>query len=242
MSSSSRPLCWSYQHPSTTPHTGWVEVDVAWDSVDCSSVDGIFPRCSSVSDISLAEEDVEDDDVSLAFVPTGAFALYLARPLQAWIERIGARMIEANEFVNTSQGRISWDLPPLDYWIGAWAPARIRDELDRGYVRQFYIGLTADLRQRWEGNSQPTDGREPWSGHSAKWQKMILVGVSKYHGEIAQAEIETISQFRRFDARGYFVNEGDFRCQNKKPGGEGSRGIAAPHILYICYNWNRRGR
>ena len=62
-------------------------------------------------------------------------------------------MVEADDCVNASRNRIRWDLAPLGSDIAAWATSRVRDMLSQGFVKAFYIGLTAQLPKRWETTS-----------------------------------------------------------------------------------------
>ena len=157
---------------------------------------------------------------------------------------IGRRMARFAEIVSVSGGRLSWHLSPRGphgHSIVDWAVCYINDTLAMGYVRQFYIGLTARLGPRWYGTFFPIGGRRPMRGHNVKWQRMVILGVSDRADEIGNAEKSIIAQFRKYDRRGYLINEnGHPLCENRNPGGEGARAGYPPHLAYVCINWNPR--
>ena len=151
-------------------------------------------------------------------------------------------MVKANAFVRANADRMRWQLPPPGANIVDHAIGMITETLHEGYVKAFYIGLTHRLSERWEG-APSYRGREPMRGHKVAWQKMVIVGCSDHADEIGNAEISVIAQFRRHDRMGYMVNpNGHFLCRNQNPGGEGARGGVPPHLLYVCFSWNPRGR
>jgi hypothetical protein len=238
---SSQMTCWSLQHPSTTPATGWVELE-CWDYLDISE-EGVELGLAvgpdgGVGYVASGSGSVGNETRNLAMIPcdssgddepvaTAQSASSFVSPLEFWIARIGNRMVEANEFVRGSCDRLGWELPPVGASIVDWAIAHILNTLSRQWVAAFYIGLTARLPQRWLGEDEMV-------GHKVKgWQRMILVGVSESSDEIRNAEIAVIARFRRIGQ-----NEGHPLCTNLSPGGERGRGNSPPHLLYVCWQWN----
>ena len=208
------PTCISYQHPGSNPPTGWLSLG-CWEEMQFAEGEvaagsgggassssggmgiGSGTSASAVSALSVVV--VEDDPTDDELIAIGPSAPSSASPVQFWILRIGPRMVEADDCVRENCDRIRWDLPPPGANIADHAIGIINDTLRRGYVKAFYIGLTARLRQRWEGEDNPLPGRKPMIGHNVAWQHMVIVGCSDHADKIGQAEISVVAQFRRFD-------------------------------------------
>ena len=253
------PLCASYQHPSRVPPVGWVSLG-CWEEVRFGAGEvaagsggaassssggmgtGVGTGVSAVAAPSVVVVVEDDDEADGGDVPISiaASANASASPLEFWIQRIGARMAAADAFVRGNADRMRWQLPPPGASIVDHAIGMINDTLGQGYVRVFYIGLTAELGRRWDGDPNPIAGRKPMQGHKVKYQKIVIVGCSDHDDEIGDAEISVIARFRRHDRNGICNINGDFRCDNRNPGGEGARGGTPPHLLYVCWSWNPR--
>ena len=206
-----RLMCRSFQHPSLVPSRGWVATG-NWSE--------LFLEGTPYPD----EESVEVDEV---------LEDVCASHVRLLIGSIGERMREADEFVQANSHRVSWHLAAPEADIVNATIAHINAVLADQFVREFYIGLTARLPQRWFGETKPFNGRPPMRGHRYRFQEMVIVGVSGWAEEIEDAETRVIAHFRPTS-----THVGDFRCQNKSPGGEGARGGVPPHCLYVCWTWN----
>ena len=236
-----RPMCWSNQHPSL--RVGIARGVAGVGGGAASSSGGMGVGSGSVgSAISAPAEDVVIDDSSAEDEPIAIAPSSSPDSIMwSWIQRIGVRMIEADEFVRANGNRVRWHLSPPGQNIVDFAIAYVNDVLDQGYVKAFYIGLTAKLPQRWSGQSRSIAGSRPMRGHNVKWQRMVIVGASDDADEIGNAEISVIAKFRRHDLRGQLINpNGHHLCHNQNPGGEGAHAGVPPHLLYVCFNWNPR--
>ena len=139
---------------------------------------------------------------------------------------------------------VRWHLPHiLAQDIVEWTVAHINDILAQEYVKAFYIGITHKIGWRWS---------DPVRGHRVKgWQQMVLCAVSDDSGKIARAEVSVLDQFPYYCRGGGLLGPrvvagrtvtGHRLCTNRNPGAEGGFHGVPPHILYVCWRWNPRGR
>ena len=244
--------CKSYQHPSTSTRSGWIALG-CWSELflegdpypsdeEVSSSEGVGGGASPASGAMGTGSGGLAGSIEVGRpIVAGPYANVFPPHVRFWIDSIGERMWEAEEFVRAYSDRVRWHLAPPGSNIVDACIAHINDILGQQFVREYYIGLTARLPQRWVGERRPLVGRRPMRGHNVRFQEMVIVGVSADAGEIGDAEEAVIAQFRRFGRSGQIENHnGDFRCANRSPGREGARGGEPPHCLYVCWSWNPR--
>ena len=173
----------------------------------------------------------------LARVVPSSFALYVASPVQWWVQRIGPRMVEAVDHVEGFGGRVQWHLPPtLGHSISLWTTDHIRSTLAQGSVCAFKIGITQQLGIRWS--------RFPDGYLHEGWHRMHVCAVSDDKYEIKRCEELVIDQFRiRLRRGGVYLPRvidgrtvcGHHHCRNINRGGEGGEHGSPPHCCYVVF-------
>ncbi len=103
----------------------------------------------------------------------------------------------------------------------------IRRRLERSPGSVGYIGITAKLARRWDGDPSPSKGRDPMPGHASsinpRWSSMIVL-------QFMAAGIPEIE--RRMIARIWKDPKLSSRITNVSPGGGGCN-MAMPGFLYL---------
>ena len=190
-------------------------------------------------------DDDDDDDVIVVIDPIrppNDSVRYAADPVAYWVQKLGDAMATAVSDVESFGGDVRWCLPPaLGTNIVNWTIAHINNECSSGLVNTYYVGITHLVGNRWRGTPKMV-------GHRSKgWHRMHLVGLSDQDWVIAKAEEEVLKKFRYYGPSGRplypLINGcrvgGSMNCENKNKGGEGGLGGDPPHIIYVCFRWQK---